>query len=57
MTNPTTKTHSVVINIYNPEDFSIKAIIDIPDDRDEEEYISEVLSKFEKVSYIDWDYT
>jgi hypothetical protein len=57
MTNPTTKAHYVIVNIYNPDDFSIKAMIVVPDDRDEEEYISEVLSKFEKVSYIDWDYT
>ena len=56
MTTPTTTTHSVTINIYNTDGFSIRAIIDVPDDRDEEEYLDEVMSRFENVSFLNWEY-
>ena len=56
MTNPTTTTHAVTINIYNTDGFSIRAIIDVPDDRDEEEYLDEVMSRFENVSFLNWEY-
>lgn len=56
MTTPITKTHSITINIYNTDGFSIRAIIDVPDDRDEEEYLDEVMSRFENVSFLNWEY-